>query len=116
MFVPIAIGIGFEKFILIAFVFSVGKRLPKAAACAIMNSYNLFFKGIHELLRSVPLLRGVEGCVIEDVGEHTPATTSPGAPPLKRGVVLTNTLSIEYNNIAVSLGIKYIRDSYRDRI
>jgi len=37
---------------------------------------------------AIPLLRGVEGCVIRDIGQHTPATTHPNTPPLKRGVVV----------------------------
>ena len=43
--------------------------------------------------RAVPLLRGEEGCVDELIGKHTPATTLPTAPPLKRGVVSTLTFS-----------------------
>jgi hypothetical protein len=42
---------------------------------------------------AVPLLRGVEGCVNEHAGEHTPATTHSNAPPLKRGVLIRQSLN-----------------------
>jgi hypothetical protein len=38
--------------------------------------------------RAIPLLRGVEGCVIRHIEQHTPATTHPNAPPLERGVAV----------------------------
>jgi hypothetical protein len=54
-------------------------------------------KGFKAGACAVPLLRGVEGCVNEHAGEHTPATTLSRAPPLKRGVVVTFIFSTIYN-------------------
>jgi hypothetical protein len=45
---------------------------------------------------AIPLLRGVEGCVIEHIDQHTLATTHPNAPPLKRGAVIIIIFSISY--------------------
>jgi hypothetical protein len=45
---------------------------------------------------AIPLLRGVEGCVHEHGGKHTPATTHPAAPPLERGVALSITLPVTF--------------------
>jgi len=43
---------------------------------------------------AIPLLRGVEGCVIRHIDQHTPATAHPSARPLERGVVVIPALSI----------------------